>query len=69
MRSHWLECHKISLEEIFLMMLVPDPCEEPSMVPTLDWPGVIGAQDNLPGISGVHDNPPKAKAGKGRGRV
>ena len=26
MRSHWFECHKISLEEVFLMMIVPDPC-------------------------------------------
>ena len=68
MRSHWLECHQISLEEIFLMMLVPDPCKEPSMVPTLDLPGVSGAQDNLPGVSGVQDNQSKAKAGKGTGK-
>ena len=68
MRSHWLECHKISLEEIFLMMLVPDPCKEPSMVPTLDLPGVSGAQDNLPGVSGLQDNQSKVKAGKGTGR-
>ena len=27
MRSNWLECHKISLEEVFLMMIVPDPCK------------------------------------------
>ena len=60
MRSHWLECHKISLEEVFLMMLVPDPFKEPSMV--VDLPML-----DLPGVSGVQDNPPKAKAGKGTG--
>ena len=68
MRSHWLECHKISLEEIFLMMLGPDPCKEPSMVPTLDLPGVSGAQDNVPGVNGLQDNQSKAKARKGTGR-
>ena len=61
MRSHWLECHKISLEEVFLMMIVPDTCKEPSMV--VDMPML-----DLPGVSGVQNNPPKAKgAGKGTG--
>ena len=47
------------MEEVFLIMLVQDPCKEPSMV--VDLPML-----DLPGVSGVQDNPPKAKAGKGR---
>ena len=62
MRSHWAECHKISLEEVFLMLVVPDSGTEPPMVvnmPMLD----------MPGVSGVQVNPPKAKgAGKGIGK-
>ena len=38
------------------MILVPDLYKEPSMVPTLDLPGVSRAQDNLPGVSGLQDN-------------
>ena len=56
MRSHWLECHQIQLEEIFLMMLVPDPCKEPAMVPHLDLPGVSVTQVILPGVSPVLQN-------------
>ena len=29
MRAHWVECHKITLEEEFLMLLVPDSSKEP----------------------------------------
>ena len=56
MRAHWLECHQIQLEEIFLMMLVPDPCKEPANVPHLNLPGVSGTQVVLPGISPVLQN-------------
>ena len=54
MRTHWAECHKISLEEEFLMLVVPDSGMEPPMVvnmPMLD----------IPGASGEQVNPPKAK--------
>ena len=56
MRTHWLECHQIPLKEIFLIMLVPDPCKEPAMVPALDLPGVSGTQVSLPGVSGLQNN-------------
>ena len=53
MRAHWLECHQIQLDEIFLMMLVPDMCKEPANVPHLNLPGVSGTQVALPGPSGT----------------
>ena len=53
MRAHWLECHQIQLDEIFLMMLVPDMCKEPANVPHLNLPGVSGTQVVLPGASGT----------------
>ena len=62
MRAHWAECHKRSLDEVFLMLVDPDSGKEPPMVvnmPMLD----------MPGVSGVHVNPPKAKgARKGTGK-
>ena len=42
------------------MMIVPDTCKEPSMV--VDMPML-----DFPGVSGVQNNPPKAKVGKGTG--
>ena len=53
MRAHWLVCHQIQLDEIFLMMLVPDMCKEPANVPCLNLPGVGGTQADLPGPSGT----------------
>ena len=53
MRAHWLVCHQIQLDEIFLMMLVPDMCKEPANVPRLNLPGVGGTQADLPGPSGT----------------
>ena len=62
MRAHWAECHKISLQEVFLMLVVPDFGKEPPIVvnmPMLD----------MPGVSVVQVKPPKAKgAGKGTGK-
>ena len=58
------------------MMLVPDPCKEPAMVPALDLPGVSGTQVILPGVSPVLQNSQascdstrnhKGRGGKGGG--
>ena len=46
MRAHWVECHKIALEEEFLMGVVPDSIKEPPMlvnVPILDTPKPVGS--------------------------
>ena len=53
MRAHWLECHQIQIEEIFLPMLVPDMCKEPANIPRLNLQGGGGTQADLPGPSGT----------------
>ena len=52
MRAHWLDCHQIQIEEIFLPMLVPDMCKEPGM-PRMNLQGGGGTQADLPGPSGT----------------
>ena len=62
MRAHWVECHKISLEEDIYILVFPDSGKEPPMLvnlPMLDTPGA----------SGELVKPPKAGGKKASGRA
>ena len=52
MRAHWMDCHQIQIEDIFLPILVPDMCKEPG-IPRMNLQRGGGTQSDLPGPSGT----------------